>query len=81
VNRVCQLIYSKYKETEKLKLTDGQIRVLDVMLKGYNRVVAADLLNISLTTLNNHIARARLMNDCENLDDLLRRFRYWDYGH
>jgi DNA-binding NarL/FixJ family response regulator len=71
----------RYKETEKLKLTDGQIRVLDVMLKGYNRVVAADLLNISLTTLNNHIARARLMNDCENLDDLLRRFRYWDYGH
>lgn len=67
-----------YKETEKLKLTDGQIRVLEVMLKGCNRVDAAHLLNISLTTLNNHIARAREINDCENFDELLRCFRYWD---
>jgi DNA-binding NarL/FixJ family response regulator len=68
----------RFKETEKLKLTDGQVRVLEVMLKGYNRVDAADLLHISLTTLNNHIARAREMNDCENFEELLRRFRYWD---
>ncbi len=68
----------RFKETEKLKLTDGQVRVLEVMLKGYNRVAAADLLHISLTTLNNHIARAREMNDCENFEELLRRFRYWD---
>ena len=68
----------RFKETEKLKLTEGQIRVLEVMLKGYNRVTAADLLHISRITLNNHIARAREMNDCENFEELLRRFRYWD---
>jgi DNA-binding NarL/FixJ family response regulator len=68
----------KFKETEKLILTEGQFRVMEVMLKGYNRVIAANMLHISLSTLNNHIARAREMNDCENFDELLRRFRYWD---
>lgn len=66
-------------ETDKLQLTEGQIRVLNVMVKGFNRVQAAKILRITLTTLNNHIARAREMNDCENFDELLRRFRYWDY--
>lgn len=68
----------QFKETQKLQLTDEQIRVIEVMVKGYNRITAANLLGISLTTLNNHIARAREMNDCENFEELLRRFRYWD---
>lgn len=68
----------RFKETEKLVLTSGQKIVLEVLAKGFNREEAAKILKIKLTTLNNHIARAREMNDCENFVELLRRYRFWD---
>jgi len=80
----CPLVVStieskeKFKETEKLVLTSGQKIVLEVLAKGFNREEAAKMLEIKLTTLNNHIARAREMNDCENFEELLRRYRFWD---
>lgn len=69
---------SEFKETEKLDLTKGQKAALEVLIRGFNREEAADILNISLNTLNNHIARAREMNNCENFEELLRRYRFWD---
>jgi hypothetical protein len=36
------------------------------------------MLNIKLNTLNTQIARAREVNDCENLEELIRRYKFWD---
>lgn len=33
-----------------------------------------------LNTVNNHVAREREFNGCQNLEDLLRRYRFWDYS-
>jgi DNA-binding NarL/FixJ family response regulator len=67
-----------FKEIQKLALTGGQKVVLEVLAKGFNRAEASKILNIKMTTLNNHIARARELNDCENFEELLRRYRFWD---
>jgi len=81
----CPLVVStiestdNFKETEKLTLTPGQKVVLDVVAKGFNREEAAKILKIKMATLNNHIARARELNDCENFEELLRRYRFWDH--
>ena len=69
---------SEFKETKKLELTKGQKAALEVLIRGFNREEAADILKISLNTLNNHIARARETNNCENFEELLRRYRFWD---
>jgi len=69
---------SEFKLTQKLDLTDGQKAVLEVLKHGFNRVEAADILKVSLNTMNNHIARARETNNCENFEELLRRYRFWD---
>jgi DNA-binding CsgD family transcriptional regulator len=61
-----------------LELTKGQKAVLEILIRGFNREEAANSLKISLNTLNNHIARAREMNNCENFEELLRRYRFWD---
>jgi DNA-binding CsgD family transcriptional regulator len=59
-------------------LTKGQKAVMEVLIRGFNREEAADILKITLNTLNNHIARAREINNCENFEELLRRYRFWD---
>lgn len=69
---------SAFKEIEKLDLTNGQKAVMEVLVRGFNREEAADILKITLNTLNNHIARAREMNNCENFEELIRRYRFWD---
>ena len=69
---------SAFKEIEKLDLTKGQKAVMEVLVRGFNREEAADILKITLNTLNNHIARAREMNNCENFEELIRRYRFWD---
>jgi DNA-binding NarL/FixJ family response regulator len=80
----CSLVKStieskiEFKETAKLELTKGQKAVLEILIRGFNREEAANSLKISLNTLNNHIARAREMNNCENFEELLRRYRFWD---
>lgn len=80
----CPLVHSTiesndaFKETQKLILTRGQQIVLEVLSKGFNRMEAAKKLNLKITTLNNHISRARELNDCENFEELLRRYRFWD---
>ena len=68
----------KYKQTEKLFLSNGQKAVLEVLAKGHNRVETAKILRIKKSTINNHIARAREINDCENFEELLKRYRFWD---
>ena len=69
---------SEFKQTERLFLSEGQKTVLEVMAKGYNRIETAKILKIKKSTVNNHIARAREINDCENFEELLRRYRFWD---
>ncbi len=81
----CPLVVStaeskeQIKATDKLSLTGGQKMVLEVLAKGFNREEAAKILKIKMNTLNNHIARARDLNDCENFEELLRRYRFWDH--
>lgn len=80
----CRLVMStieskeEFKQTERLFLSEGQKAVLEVMAKGYNRIETAKILRIKKSTINNHIARAREINDCENFEELLRRYRFWD---
>ncbi len=80
----CRLVMStieskeEFKQTEKLFLSNGQKTVLEVLAKGHNRVETAKILRIKKSTINNHIARAREINDCENFEELLRRYRFWD---
>lgn len=70
---------SEFKETDKLHLTKAQKRVLSVLNDGFSREEVANKLKNSITTVNNHIARAREINDCRSLEELLRRYRFWDY--
>ena len=67
-----------YKETRPLKLTEGQIKVLKEIQKGFNRKEAAQQLNIKITTVANQIAKARDINNCNSQDELMRRFRFWE---
>ncbi len=67
-----------HKVTEKLFLSKGQKTVLEVMAKGFNRDETSTILKLKKSTINNHIARAREINDCENFDELIRRYRFWD---
>jgi DNA-binding CsgD family transcriptional regulator len=61
-----------------LILTTGQKKILDLLAKGFTRLETKEMLNIKLNTLNNQIARAREVNDCENLEELIRRYKFWD---
>jgi len=61
-----------------LFLSNGQKAVIEVMAKGHNRLETAKILKIKKATINNHIARAREINECENFEELLRRYRFWD---
>ncbi len=80
----CHLVMStieskeEFKQTERLFLSNGQKAVVEVLSKGHNRVEAAKILKIKKATINNHIARAREINECENFEELLRRYRFWD---
>jgi DNA-binding NarL/FixJ family response regulator len=69
---------NQFKETQKLEITKGQKKIVDLLSKGYSRFEIRDILNISLNTVNNQIARARELNDCSNTEELLRRFNFWD---
>jgi DNA-binding NarL/FixJ family response regulator len=77
---VIQTTYSTetYKETRPLKLTEGQIKVLKEIQKGYSRKEVAKQLKIKTTTVANQIAKARDINDCNSQDELMRRFRFWE---
>ncbi len=83
-NFYCHLVESTmaskeaYKLTERLSLSNAQKTVLEVMAKGLNREETAKILKIKKSTINNHIARAREINECENFEELLRRYRFWD---
>jgi DNA-binding NarL/FixJ family response regulator len=68
-----------FKSTEPLFLLKKQKMILEVMAKGYNREETAVMLNLKMTSINNHIARARLNNECENFDELIRRYKFWDH--
>jgi DNA-binding NarL/FixJ family response regulator len=80
----CHLVMStieskeEFKQTERLFLSNGQKAVIEVMAKGHNRIETAKILKIKKATINNHIARAREINECENFEELLRRYRFWD---
>jgi DNA-binding CsgD family transcriptional regulator len=68
-----------YLVTDKLVLTQAQKRLLAMINKGFTREETAEKLKNSITTVNNHIARARVVNECRSLHELLRRYRFWDY--
>jgi DNA-binding NarL/FixJ family response regulator len=67
-----------YKETRPLTLTEGQIKVLKEIQKGYSRKEVAKNLKLKTTTVANQIAKARDINDCNSQDELMRRFRFWE---
>ncbi len=67
-------------ETAPLTLTKSQKQVLTLLSLGHTREEVADRLFNSVTTINNHIYRAREVNDCRDLTELLRRYRFWDHG-
>ncbi|MCF8212324.1 MAG: response regulator [Cryomorphaceae bacterium] len=67
-----------FKETRPLRLTEGQIKVLKEIQKGYSRKEVAKQLKIKTTTVANQIAKAREINDCNSQDELMRRFRFWE---
>lgn len=69
-----------FKSTERLDLTKSQKKIIDLLSKGFNREESAKMLNIKNTTLNNQIARAREKNLCENMEELIRRYNFWDYS-
>lgn len=69
-----------YLATDKLVLTQAQIRLLTIINNGFTREEAAEKLKNSITTVNNHIARARAINGCRSLEELLRRYRFGDYN-
>jgi DNA-binding NarL/FixJ family response regulator len=69
---------TSFKETKKLILTSGQKKIVDLLAKGFTRLDAKEMLKIKLNTLNNQIARAREVNDCGNLEELIRRYKFWD---
>jgi DNA-binding NarL/FixJ family response regulator len=73
-----KLSTNTFKETAPLKLTKGQIKVLNVIKQGHNRKAAAEILKISATTVDNHIAKARDINECDSQEELMRRFRFWE---
>jgi DNA-binding CsgD family transcriptional regulator len=52
--------------------------VLKVIDQGYKRKEAASILKLSATTIDNQIAKARDINDCDSQDELMRRFRFWE---
>lgn len=78
--KVIQTINSteSYKETKELTLTEGQIKVLKEIQKGYSRKEVAKLLKIKVTTVANQVAKAREINDCFSQEELMRRFRFWE---
>jgi DNA-binding NarL/FixJ family response regulator len=67
-------------EPRRLTLSKGQKQVLALLVLGHTREDVANLLCNSISTINNHIYRAREVNDCRDLTELLRRFRFWDHG-
>ena len=67
-----------FKETERLLLSQGQKAVLQIMAQGYNRDEVSKMLRLKKSTVNNHIARARTLNECANFDELLRRYKFWE---
>jgi len=69
---------TSFIETKKLILTTGQKKILNILAQGFTRLDAKEMLNIKLNTLNNQIARAREVNDCGNLEELIRRYKFWD---
>lgn len=71
----------KYKgdeqNTGRLKLSKSERKVVELLSKGQTREDVANNLNLELTTINNHVFRAREANGCPNVSELLRRYRFW----
>lgn len=65
------------ENTGRLRLSKSERKVIELLSKGQTREEVADLLHLELTTINNHIFRARVANGSHNVSDLLRRYRFW----
>lgn len=65
------------EETGRLKLTKGEKRVVELLSQGLTREEVAASLKLELTTINNHVFRARETNGCPNVSELIRRYRFW----
>jgi DNA-binding NarL/FixJ family response regulator len=65
------------EDTGRLKLSKSERKVVELLSKGQTREEVADNLHLEITTINNHVFRAREANGCPNVSDLLRRYRFW----
>lgn len=76
---VMETLKSKKDEEDngRLKLSKSERKVVELLSKGQTREEVADNLHLEITTINNHVFRAREANGCPNVSDLLRRYRFW----
>jgi DNA-binding NarL/FixJ family response regulator len=76
---VTETLKSKKVEenTGRLRLSNSERKVIELLSKGQTREEVAGLLHLELATINNHIFRARVANGSHNVSDLLRRYRFW----
>lgn len=66
-----------WEETGRLKLSKSEKKVVELLSKGQTREEVAANLKLELTTINNHVFRAREANNCSNVYELIRRYHFW----
>jgi DNA-binding NarL/FixJ family response regulator len=66
-----------WEETGRLKLSKSEKKVVELLCKGQTREEVAANLKLELTTINNHVFRAREANNCSNVYELIRRYHFW----
>jgi len=66
-----------WEETGRLRLSKSEKKVVELLSKGQTREEVAGNLKLELTTVNNHVFRAREANNCSNVSELIRRYRFW----
>jgi DNA-binding NarL/FixJ family response regulator len=69
----------KPQETGRLTLSKSEKKVIAILAEGHSREEAAAILKKELTTINNHVYRARESNDCRDLGELIRRYNFWSH--
>jgi DNA-binding NarL/FixJ family response regulator len=66
-----------WEETGRLRLSKSEKKVVALLSKGQTREEVAANLKLELTTINNHVFRAREANNCSNVSELIRRYHFW----
>ncbi len=63
--------------TDRLQLSKSEKKVVAVLAEGYSREETAAILHKEVTTINNHLYRAREANNCRDTGELHRRYNFW----